>query len=565
MKKMFITALIVVVPLIVVPSSSKPNNADEPMTTKRVLGEGKIILGDMTGSKLPPSLEYNISFKDASGDGILAAEENAEVIVSIANKGKGIANNVSIKADTNTPGLISEPVIIPFIRENEVIDRTMHIKTFENLPSTETKINIIVEEGRGFSPPIKGIVVRTQKYLQPKLIANNLSSDMSIKPAEIKEVAFRITNTGEGTAQDVVAELVLGTDVFLGGEQIKSFPLGSINSGAHKDILFMLYTNSKLQDGENVPVTVNVYEKKKLYGVSTAVGLIADNPNKGVSYSNIETVSVKKEIDSDVDTDIPLAITKADKHDVAVVIGNSRYQYVHDVDYAINDASTVKNYLIKTFGFDDKQIIYIENASLGKFYEIFGSEKKAKGKLANYVVQDVSRVYIYYSGHGSPDLESKDAFIVPVDANINYIATSGYPLQVFYDNIGKLRAKDTTIILDACFSGTTEKGMLFKDISPALIKVKQEYQKPSNTTLFASSGFAEVSTWYPEKRHGMFTYWFLKGLQGEADLDNNKSITIGEIKKYLADNVSYEARKLHGIEQNPVIDGKLENVLRRIK
>jgi hypothetical protein len=46
------------------------------------------------------------------------------------------------------------------------------------------------------------------------------------------------------------------------------------------------------------------------------------------------------------------------------------------------------------------------------------------------------------------------------------------------------------------------------------------------------------------------SYFFLKGLNKNADINNDKKITLGEMENYLRENVSSQARKM-GREQNP--------------
>ena len=154
---------------------------------------------------------------------------------------------------------------------------------------------------------------------------------------------------------------------------------------------------------------------------------------------------------------------------------------------------------------------------------------------------------------------------MPVDANPQYISSNGYRLQTFYENLAKLPAKKITIVIDACFSGNSDKGFLFKEISPGMVKVKKDYRGPQNAMLITSAAMDQVSTWYPEKKHSLFTYYFLKGLQGSADLNKDKAITIGEIKAYLSDNVPDIARRLHNVEQQPMVNGNEKEVLVRIK
>ena len=118
------------------------------------------------------------------------------------------------------------------------------------------------------------------------------------------------------------------------------------------------------------------------------------------------------------------------------------------------------------------------------------------------------------------------------------------------------------VVIDACFSGNLENGMLFKNISPALVKVKKEFRGPSNAILFTSGAVDQVSTWYPEKKHSLFTYYFLKGLQGAADVNGDGKITVGEMQDYLKDNVPYMAQRLSGKEQQPIVIGnKMDDIV----
>jgi len=268
----------------------------------------------------------------------------------------------------------------------------------------------------------------------------------------------------------------------------------------------------------------------------------------------------------EIDRNFPMG-TKAGDKDVAVIIGNRNYQVpgVPPVEYAHRDAEAMKGHLISTFGFRPENIIDVRDAGLVKFNEIFGSESEARGKLYNYVRKGTSNVFIYYVGHGAPDVNSREAYFVPVDADPRYIGSSGYRLKTFYGNLSKVPAKSMTVVLDACFSGNTGKGTLLKGISPALVVVEQDSSVPPNTTLFASGSVHQVSTWYPEKGHSLFTYFFLLGIRGEADANRDGAVTAGEMRAYLEDKVTYMARRLGGIDQTPLVVGNENEVLVKFK
>jgi len=240
------------------------------------------------------------------------------------------------------------------------------------------------------------------------------------------------------------------------------------------------------------------------------------------------------------------------RYGVAVVIGNRDYQNkdIPPVSYAIRDATQVRKCLIKTFGYREGNIIFKTNATKGIFENTFGSAKNYKAMLYDYITPGKSDVFVYYSGHGAPSIETKKGYILPVDGNPNNVSIGGYALELLYRNLAKLRARSITVVTDACFSGA----LLFKKASPVGIIVENPLVALKNASVMNSSAGTELSSWYPEKGHGLFTYYFLLGLAGKADSNGDKQLTLGEISSYINDNVPYMARKLHsGRKQTPRI------------
>ena len=241
---------------------------------------------------------------------------------------------------------------------------------------------------------------------------------------------------------------------------------------------------------------------------------------------------------------------------IAIIIGNKDYQHTDPVKYALNDAQTMKKYLIKTLGYKPGNIFYIENATKSNFETYFGTEEDHKGKLYNQLKRNQSEVFVYYSGHGAPALDDHKAYFVPVDCEPNYLEQGGYPREVFYSNLTKLPAKSFTVVIDACFSGAK----VYDDMSPVRIKVSDPLQKFTNGVIISSASGSQVSTWYNEKKHSLFTYFFLKAIKDgeEADANNDGKLTYGELFDYIShqnNGVPYYARKIHGVEQIPVMRG----------
>ena len=247
---------------------------------------------------------------------------------------------------------------------------------------------------------------------------------------------------------------------------------------------------------------------------------------------------------------------------VAVVMGVKDYRnpFVPTVDYALEDAKLVREYLVHALGYRKVNVRYLENPTKSELEQYFGKEGDYKGKLYDMVKDKEADVFVYYAGHGAPDLESKGAYFVPSDADPNLVRLGGYSLDLFYANLAKLPSKNVTVVIDACFSGSYQKGMLLSGASPLMTKVRAASIDP-RIMLFSSSGPDETSSWYPEKGHSLFTYYFLRALQGEADRNKDGIVTKGDMDAYLKDYVPQEARRLWERPQNPQFSGGTDAVL----
>ena len=178
------------------------------------------------------------------------------------------------------------------------------------------------------------------------------------------------------------------------------------------------------------------------------------------------------------------------KNGMAVLIGNRAYTGdVPSVDFAVRDAEYVKEYLIQTLGYRPGNVFYYSNATLSNM-------KVAFNKLNNAVKKGKSDVFVYYSGHGAPDPDSKQGYFVPVDADPNYIRETGYPVNDLYTMLNKTGARSTTVVIDACFSGSSDQGMILKDISPVFIEVESSILSSNNSVVFTSATGEQVSSWY---------------------------------------------------------------------
>src|ERR1700722_13785579 len=161
------------------------------------------------------------------------------------------------------------------------------------------------------------------------------------------------------------------------------------------------------------------------------------------------------------------SLSEDNSDSVAVIIGNKNYRYVKDfpVDYAVNDANAIKDYLIRFLHFEERNIIFEQDATKGVFERIFDPQG---GDLMGHVREGRSNVFVFYSGHGVPDLVGGQGYpyLLPSDMSPENPQRDGYSLETLYQNLELVKQKigpdrQVIVMIDACFSGETGRGKRF--------------------------------------------------------------------------------------------------------
>lgn len=289
----------------------------------------------------------------------------------------------------------------------------------------------------------------------------------------------------------------------------------------------------------------------------TQVGTINVQPDRR-AQNKADPTAAATSAPVDIWEDLPK--TRADRPDaVAVVIGIRDYanRQVPDVEYAHRDAEIMRRYLTDVLGYRKENIL---PADPNQPMTLGAMQSLIRQQLPNYLRQGAD-VFVYYSGHGAPSLgENPQAYLVPSDSDPNAVSdNNAYRLSRLYEDLTQVakehNAASLTVVIDACFSGRGRNGdTLIRQASPLVLTVENPILAMENATAFTASGESEVASWYPSKRHGMFTYFFLKGLKGAADTNGDSQITVGEMHRYVSDGdhgVPYWAGREHGRSQHP--------------
>ncbi len=243
---------------------------------------------------------------------------------------------------------------------------------------------------------------------------------------------------------------------------------------------------------------------------------------------------------------LTLSSTKA----LVIGIGNYNDPTIEQLPGAIEDARDFAEALMRN---EDIEVEIKENLTLSQL-NIELSKWSREGEAEDTII-------LYFAGHGYTLKD--EPYLIPSDANSAYIRDN--PDKVAY-NLAKglkelsedIRAKEVLIIIDACYSGSLIKGARpLQDPRISEFSIDSLIKEKGYVFLLSSKS-NETSGEMVEGR-GYFTHYLLKGMEGEANRDNDDKITVKEVYEYLRE----EVRKATNNNQTPVMVGDIEIVIAR--
>lgn len=208
----------------------------------------------------------------------------------------------------------------------------------------------------------------------------------------------------------------------------------------------------------------------------------------------------------DSDVGIPSGNSHSGSNIYAIIIANEDYGSVIDVPYALNDGAVFREYCLTRLCVPEDQIAYLTNAGAEDINSLYSWLDRASGMF-----DADTRILLYFSGECVLDKGLGETFLLPVDY-LSKGVQSGMGLRDLYGKISRWGVDDALILLDATYGSVCRNGMrlsVFRDG-----ETRPEWLRPDDriVTVFAA-GEDEAALPYPEKRHGIFTYFVLKALQ----------------------------------------------------
>jgi hypothetical protein len=242
----------------------------------------------------------------------------------------------------------------------------------------------------------------------------------------------------------------------------------------------------------------------------------------------------------------------------AVVIGISHYAkgdgqsggQINDLKYADRDAQSMMDFLKSPAGggVADQDALMLLNED--------ATTQNVRHALFTFLTkpQEQDTVVIYIAGHGAPDpLDSRNLYLITADTKPDDMGGTAFPMWQIQDVFERvLKAKRVITLADTChsygFSGL-RAGTGQQRANNLINQYLQRYASKGQRAVITASDISESS--FEDAKwgdgHGVFTYYLLRGLKGEADRNHDGTVTAGELFAYLQQSV----REATDGKQNP--------------
>jgi len=237
----------------------------------------------------------------------------------------------------------------------------------------------------------------------------------------------------------------------------------------------------------------------------------------------------------------------------AVLVGINEYEDTsfRSLNYCVNDINSFNEIILDSkkgkysednieLLIDGEELLPRRNILLSKLIKVCRS------------AEDDDVVLFYFSGHGT--VRDGISYLLCRDSFNNALTDTAIPIKNIRRIMQESLARIKIIILDACHSGAIkgvkDSGIMSKEFYDTI------YPVPEGFMILTSCKLNEYSYEYEEMKKSVFSYYFIEGLNGNADKDNDGLITLTDSHKYAYDNVTKWAFSKN-LEQTPTLEAKI--------
>jgi hypothetical protein len=248
---------------------------------------------------------------------------------------------------------------------------------------------------------------------------------------------------------------------------------------------------------------------------------------------------------------------KSNENALALIIGVADYQRTPaKAAYADKDAQTFYDYAMLKLG--------ISAGSIKELVNTDANEAELRLAVKDWIARSTkhgqSDIYIFFAGHGLASDDGEKMYLLPVDGEPRLLDDTAISRERLFADISAANPRSVTVFLDTCYSGTTRGTDMLIASRPIAIRALEQ-SIPDNFTVMTAAAGDQTAKPLEEAKHGMFSYFLMKGMEGEADADKNNEITAGELHSYVQTNVIQQSSG----SQTPELQGDADRVLVRFQ
>ena len=361
----------------------------------------------------------------------------------------------------------------------------------------------------------------SQSALVFKTTVLDESGNALLEGGERIKIRVDLTNSGK-TPITGIAVALSGTPTFVAYFPVQTLAMDALQPGESRSVEFAA-TLPQSVEAQRAEAIVSV---RVVSGASAPASQTVAATLKGGRFDSVDQV--------------PANTGLQHPHTYVLAVGISTYRdpQIAARKYASLDAELISTYFQTVGG------VPAANVRLLQDWKVLRSD------IEDFILEWLPRrmnsdsvVIVYFSGQAAVS-PSGETYLIPYDGKHNSTARL-YPLKDLETGLARLKTKQTLFIFDG--------GML--SIGPAGSVKRRGPQWGSSKSpvlhLIGTTGFRNGLE--PVKlRHGLFTYYVLRGLKGEADANVDGDVTLGELTAFVGKTVSAAAKQDFNQEQQPL-------------
>ncbi|MBI3944723.1 MAG: caspase family protein [Armatimonadetes bacterium] len=231
----------------------------------------------------------------------------------------------------------------------------------------------------------------------------------------------------------------------------------------------------------------------------------------------------------------------------AVIVGVGRYQEerIPALAYSCADARALARVLAdpERGGFGAENVVLMTDDATDAELKPTRLSVLAKLRRAADEAGPKDTLLFFFSGHGIA--ENGKGYLLPADAKVRLLGDTAIPTERVNEILAHSKAQNTVVVLDSCHSaaGKDAAGM-----SPEFARTL--FSDADGRVTMASCQENQQSFEWSQMGHGVYTYYVVQGLGGQADDNRDGVVTVTELSTYVHDQVVRWATE-HNHQQRP--------------